>query len=109
MKEVFPTVVLNESVVDHTTRALIALNLFGYTEARNPRIAKAISWVKDQRLEDGSWKYPTYIGVVFPLVQYMRYPIFQEASTLGVLGMYSQDRDHFLSPTDPERKKDLAL
>ena len=209
LREFFPTVVMNESVVDHTTRVLIALSLFGYTETANPRISRAVNWIKEQRLEDGSWagtwfvdyiyqtanvlgalslvkaemngdfiqkslhyilekqredggwgedpssfavgryvplgysspsqtalilyglfnflrggeyhsidqlkdpinkaihfilstqgedglwKDPAYIGAVFPQVQYVRYPIFQESCILGVLGMYSQDIDHF--------------
>jgi squalene-hopene/tetraprenyl-beta-curcumene cyclase len=209
MKEVLTEVVLNESVVDHTTRVLMTLSLFDYTEAGSFRVARAVRWLKDQQLEDGSWRGtwfvnyiyqtanvlgalsqvkaamgdsyiqrslnyifakqredggwgespssfstghyvplgysspsqtalilfgmlqflrgnqyqyidqirepinraihfilstqgedglwhdPTYVGTVFPQIQYVRYPLFQEASILGVLGMYNQDRDHF--------------
>jgi squalene/oxidosqualene cyclase-like protein len=216
MKELMPTLVLNESVVDHTTRVLLTLGLFGYTENNSLPVAGAVRWIKAQRIEDGSWsgtwfidyiyqtanvlgalsqvkaemsaefiqeslKYilekqredggwgespssfsagsyvplgysspsqtalilfgliqflrgrdydyidqlkdpiesaitfilssqkenglwedPTYIGAVFPEIQYLRYPIFQEAMILGVLGLYSQDRDFFLS-TRPVR------
>jgi len=209
MKEASPTIVLNESVVDHSTRVLISLSSFGYTEANSFQVGSAVRWIRDQRMEDGSWqgtwfvnyiyqtanvlgalsqvkaamsdsyiqrslnyilekqrddggwgespssfsvgqyvpldysspsqtalilyglfnflrgkdyvyrdqlkdpinnainfilstqgedglwKDPTYVGVVFPRVQYMRYPRFQESSILGVLGMYYQDREHF--------------
>jgi squalene-hopene/tetraprenyl-beta-curcumene cyclase len=209
MKEALPTVVLNESVVDHSTRVLISLSSFGYTEANSFRVGSAVRWIKAQRLEDGSWsgtwfvdyvyqtanvlgalslvkaemsdnfiqeslnyvlekqrddggwgespssfsvgqyvplgysspsqtalilygllnflrggdylyrdqlkdpinnainfilstqgedglwKDPTYVGVVFPQVQYMRYPRFQESSILGVLGMYHQDIHYY--------------
>jgi squalene-hopene/tetraprenyl-beta-curcumene cyclase len=209
MKEYLPTVVLNESVVDHTTRVLMALSLFGYTKIKSCKVARAVKWIKAQQLEDGSWpgtwfvnyiyqtanvlgalslveaemsddfiqkslnyilekqredggwgesptsfsaecyvplgysspsqtalilfglfqflrgrdyqyidqlkdpinkainfilstqgedglwKDPTYVGVVFPQIQYARYPIFQESSVLGILGMYCQDIDYF--------------
>ena len=56
MKTVAYPLVLNESVVDHTTRVLITLGRFGYTEARNFPVRRAAAWVKTQRLEDGSWE-----------------------------------------------------
>jgi len=209
MKKVMPTIVLNESVVDHTTRVLMALSLFGYTEDNSPQVIIANNWIKSQQLEDGSWSGtwfinyiyqtanvlgalslvkaemsnefiqkslhyildkqredggwgespssfaakgyvplgysspsqtalilfglfqflrgrnyqnidllrdpinkainfilstqgedglwndPTYVGTVFPQAQYVRYPIFQESSVLGILGIYSQDKDWF--------------
>ena len=209
LKEAMSSVVFDESVVDHTTRVLTTLSLFGCTEATSFQVAWAVRWIKAQRLEDGSWpatwfinylyetanvlgafsvvdaemsddfiqksldyllekqredggwgespssfsvgsyvtlgysspsqtalilfgllqflrgrdyqyldqlrspinkalsfilstqkenglwEDSTYVGVVFPRVQYMRYPIFQEASILEVLGMYYQDIDHF--------------
>lgn len=215
MKEVLPTVVLNESVVDHTTRILMTLGLFGYTENNSLPVAGAVRWIKAQRIEDGSWpgtwfvdyiyqtaqvlgalsqvkaemstafiqesleyilekqredggwgespssfsagsyvplgysspsqtalilfgliqflrgrdydyidqlkdpieratnfilstqgedglwKDPTYVGVVFPQIQYVRYPIFQEAIILEVLGLYYQDRGFFLTAGKP--------
>ena len=209
MKEVIPNIVLNESVVDHTTRVLMALSLFGLTFDNSPQVVRAVSWIKTQQLEDGSWsgtwfinyiyqtanvlgalslvkaemsnefiqkslqyildkqredggwgespssfaakvyvplgysspsqtalilfgllqflrgrnyqyidqlkdpinkainfilstqkknglwEDPTYVGVVFPQIQYLRCPMFQESSILGILGIYSQDKEYF--------------
>lgn len=210
MKAAVPPVVLNESVVDHTTRVLNALSRFGYTEANSWRVARAVRWLESKQLEDGSWEGTwfvdyvyqtanvlgalalvqaeqhassaeksldyilekqnsdggwgespdsfsakqyialghssptqtalvlfgllnflkgagfqhidklrapvnsavnyllstqtsgglwsdlTYVGVVFPEIQYARYPVFQEAIILMVLGMYDDDRDFFV-------------
>ena len=119
MKEASPTVVLNESVVDHSTRVLISLSSFGYSspsqtalilygllnflrgrdylyrdQLKDP-INNAINFILSTQGEDGLWKDPTYVGVAFPQVQYMRYPRFQESSILGVLGMYHQDIHYY--------------
>ena len=221
MKKVAYPLVLNESVVDHTTRVLITLGRFGYTEAGSLSVRRATTWVKAQRLEDGSWegtwgvdylyqtafvlgglsqvkaamsddfiegsldyilkkqredggwgespssfsyrhyiplgysspsqtamilfglihflqgrdyqevdrlrvpinnamnfllatqagdglwRDPAFVSVVFPRLQYARYPIFQESIILWVLGMYHRDMDHFdessgNDPVDPD-------
>jgi squalene/oxidosqualene cyclase-like protein len=209
MKRVASPLVLSESVVDHTTRVLITLGRFGYTEASSPSVRRGAAWVKAQRLEDGSWegtwgvdylyqtafvlgglskvkaamtddsveaslgyilekqmedggwgesplsfwyghyiplgysspsqtamilfglihflqgrdyqdidhlrdpinnavncllatqagdglwRDPAFVSVVFPRLQYARYPIFQESVILWALAMYRQDMDHF--------------
>ncbi len=211
MKSVVGPIVLNESVVDHTTRVLMALSSFGYTAGGSWPVRKAVKWIKGQQLEDGSWpgtwavdyiyqtslvlgglslvkakmsddfiqkslnyilekqredggwgesplsfsaghylplgysstsqtamilfglfhflkgtdyqytyrlkapienainfllasqgedglwKDPTYVAVVFPEIQYARYPIFRESVILSSLGMYYQAIDRFLA------------
>ena len=68
---------------------------YQYLDQLRSPINKALSFILSTQKENGLWEDSTYVGVVFPRVQYMRYPIFQEASILEVLGMYYQDIDHF--------------
>ncbi len=74
---------------------------YDYIDQLKDPIEKAINFILSTQGEDGLWEDPTYIGSVFPQVQYVRYPIFQEASTLGVLGLYYQDRDFFAAAGKP--------
>ena len=220
MKRLVSPFVLNESIVDHTTRVLMTLGRFGYTEGNSASAQRAVRWLKAQRLEDGSWagtwfvnyvyqtafalgglsqvkaemsdafiqesldyilakqrddggwgestwsfhfggyiplgysspsqtamilmglihfldgrdyayvhslrapianainfllasqggdglwRDPTYAGVVFPQIQFARYPIFHEAITLWVLGKYYQDIDYFLESSENDPNPD---
>jgi squalene cyclase len=65
MKNLLSPFVLNESIVDHTTRVLMTLGRFGYTEASSPSVRRAVRWMKAQRLEDGSWAGTWFVNYVY--------------------------------------------
>jgi squalene-hopene/tetraprenyl-beta-curcumene cyclase len=65
MKAALPEVVLNESVVDHTSRVLLALSRFGFTEAGNRQVARAVRWLKSMRQADGSWEGTWFVDYVY--------------------------------------------
>ena len=70
-------------------------NQYRYIDQMREPINRAIQFILTTQEEDVLWHDPTYVGTVFPQIQYVRYPIFQEASILGVLGIYYHDKDHF--------------
>ena len=81
MKEALPPVVLNESVVDHTTRVLNALSQFGYTEANSCRVARAVRWLESKQLDDGSWEGAWFVDYVY-----------QTANVLGALALVQAEQ-----------------
>lgn len=94
MKTASPSVVFNESVVDHTTRVLNALSCFGFTEKNSLRVARAVRWVKAQRLEDGSWEGTWFVDYVY-----------QTAHVLGALALVKAD----MSAAEVEESLDFIL
>jgi hypothetical protein len=76
---------------------------YAYVDSLRASIQNGINFLLASQGVDGLWRDPTYTGVVFPQIQFARYPIFHEAITLWVLGKYYQDIDHFLesSGNDP--------
>jgi squalene-hopene/tetraprenyl-beta-curcumene cyclase len=80
MKELVSPFVLNESIVDHTTRVLMTLSRFGHTEASSPSVRRAVRWMKAQRLEDGSWAGTWFVNYVY-----------QTAFALGSLSQVKAD------------------
>ena len=71
-------------------------------------IERAINFILSTQGENGLWEDPTFTGVVFPQIQYMRYPIFQEAIILGVLGLYRQDIEFFKPYKNPTAQSTSA-
>ena len=77
---------------------------YQYIDTLRAPIENAINFLLASQREDGLWMDPTYAAVVFPRIQYARYPIFHEAINLWVLGTYYQDIDDFeaSSGNDPD-------
>ncbi len=94
-------------VLGHSSPAQTALVLFGLLnflkgsdfnlidKLRTP-VNDAVNYLLSTQKSGGLWNDPTITGVVFPDIQYARYPVFQESIILMVLGMYNENKDFFV-------------
>ena len=86
-----------------TQTALVLFGLLNYLKGSNfhlidklrSPVNNAVNYLLSTRKSGGLWNDPTFVGVVFPEIQYARYPVFQESIILMVLGMYNENRDYF--------------
>jgi len=69
---------------------------FHHIDKLRAPVNSAVNYLLSTQTSGGLWSDLTYVGVVFPQIQYARYPVFQEAIILMVLGMYYEYRNFFV-------------
>jgi len=68
---------------------------FQHIDTLRAPINSAVNYLLSTQMSGGLWNDISYVGVVFPQIQYARYPVFQEAIILMALGMYNGNIDSF--------------
>ena len=74
------------STASQTAWALLGLMAAG--EARNPAVARGISYLLDTQDADGNWTEPWYTAIGFPRVFYLRYHGYRSYFPLWALARY---------------------
>src|SRR5437773_4977758 len=65
------------------------IGLLAGTDASDPAIAKAVSYLVHKQHEDGSWSEPDFTGTGFPGVFYLKYHLYRNSFPVYTLARYS--------------------
>ena len=65
------------------------IGLLAGTDASDPAIAKAVSYLVHKQHEDGSWSEPDFTGTGFPGVFYLKYHLYRNSFPVYALARYS--------------------
>jgi squalene-hopene/tetraprenyl-beta-curcumene cyclase len=78
------------------------IGLLAATEATDPAILNAVSYLVDQQNADGSWSEDEFTGTGFPCVFYLKYHLYRNSFPLYALARFrnqSQDVKQFCAMT----------
>jgi len=65
------------------------IGLLAGTDASDPAIGKAVSYLVHKQHEDGSWSEPDFTGTGFPGVFYLKYHLYRNSFPVYALARYS--------------------
>ena len=65
------------------------IGLLAGTDASDPAIGKAVSYLVHKQREDGSWSEPDFTGTGFPGVFYLKYHLYRNSFPVYALARYS--------------------
>jgi squalene-hopene/tetraprenyl-beta-curcumene cyclase len=77
-----------ESTASQTAWGLLAMVAAG--EARSESAERAVRFLTDTQLADGSWEEEPYTGTGFPGAFYLRYRLYRMVFPVSALGRYAQ-------------------
>ena len=65
------------------------IGLLAGTDASDPAIGKAVSYLVHKQREEGSWNEPDFTGTGFPGVFYLKYHLYRNSFPVYALARYS--------------------